>query len=315
MHKKRKVIGIIAIIMAVVLFISAGICFFIYKWEMGKYEADEQKVRDIAQEVVDDSTKPTIAKDDYVASNIADSEDDDSYSYYDGDYDDYDDYGGQYDTDDDDWMYDPDYYLKRKIDFAYLQSINKDATCWLTIPGTNVDYYVMQEPVVGQTFYLWRDIYKNSSSWGSLLSPAVPGGGSSAHTLIFGHHMINGYVGFSSFSSYYYSDAYNARSFRDVYVYYPDHSERWKVYAACDGYSTDNVYNIPTTVGSDNYASLLSNIKAKSRYTLGKDPDKDTKTLVLSTCNGFYAGSNVRFYVVCVPDVQYSYSSKKITKF
>ena len=63
MHKKRKVIGIIAIIMAVVLFISAGICFFIYKWEMGKYEADEQKVRDIAQEVVADSTKTTIAND------------------------------------------------------------------------------------------------------------------------------------------------------------------------------------------------------------------------------------------------------------
>ena len=309
----KKRIGIIAIIVAVCLFIAAGICFFIYKSEMDKYEQDEKAVQAIADKIIDDEPVPTISNDTYkksyvnadaVSNDVSDNVSDDMQ--YDND-------GAQYYSDDDgDYLYDPDYYLKRHIDFDYLQSINKDATRWLTIPGTNVDYYVMQEPVVGESYYLWRNIYGNSSSWGSLLSPAIPGGGDSAHTLIFGHHMIDGSVAFSSFSNYYYSDAYNANAYRDVYVYYPDHSERWKVWAACDGYSSDGVYNIPSDLGSNSYVDLIQSMKSKARYKLGSAPDSNTKTLVMSTCNGWYAGSNVRFYVVCKPDVGYNYTDKKV---
>ena len=293
----KKRIGIIAIILAVCLFIAAVVCFFIYKSEMDKYEQDEKAVQAIADEITDDEPVPTISNDTYEKSYV-NADDVSDNVQYDND-------GAQYYSDDDgDYLYDPDYYLKRRIDFDYLQSINKDATRWLTIPGTNVDYYVMQEPVVGQSYYLWRNIYGNSSSWGSLLSPAIPGGGDSAHTLIFGHHMIDGSVAFSSFSNYYYSDAYNANAYRDVYVYYPDHSERWKVWAACDGYSSDRVYNIPSDLGSNSYADLIQSMK--------RAPDSNTKTLVMSTCNGWYAGSNVRFYVVCKPDVGYNYADKKV---
>ena len=59
----KKRIGIIAIIIAVCLFIAAGICFFIYKSEMDKYEQDEKAVQAIADKIIDDEPVPTISND------------------------------------------------------------------------------------------------------------------------------------------------------------------------------------------------------------------------------------------------------------
>jgi hypothetical protein len=64
--------------------------------------------------------------------------------------------------------------LLRRIDFDELQSINPDVQRWIYVPNTNIDYYVMQEQTVNETYYLWRDINKSRSSWGSILNPAEP---------------------------------------------------------------------------------------------------------------------------------------------
>lgn len=198
-----------------------------------------------------------------------------------------------------------DQNLLRRIDFTELQSINTDATRWVYIPDTNIDYYVMQEQTVGEYYYLWRDIHKKQSSWGSILTPKEPMNMEDAHLLLFGHHMRDKTVAFSSLNLY--NDQSYGEGHPYVYLYYPDRSERWKLWAVCNSNSSDMIYEIPYTLGSDAYQSLIHNIDSIKTYGLGEVPDNTTQTLVLSTCRGSQGGSPLRFYIVCVLDDVYYY--------
>lgn len=196
-------------------------------------------------------------------------------------------------------------YLYRKINFEKLQAINPDATRWVYIPNTNIDYYVMQEQTEGETYYLWRNIYKKKSSWGSILTPKVPEDIEDAHLLLFGHRMSNKSVAFGRLNKY--AKQSYGKSHSDVYVYYPDRAERWKLWAVCKSNAEDMIYQIPYTLGSDSYQTLIDHVDATKLYSLCDKPDNQTKTLVLSTCNGRRSGSSARFYIVCVLDEMYIY--------
>lgn len=196
--------------------------------------------------------------------------------------------------------------LLRSIDFGALMSINEQATRWIYIPDTGIDYYVMQELNVDNYFYLWRDIYKNQNSWGSILTPKVPDDVEDAHLLIFGHHMSNhSTVAFSALG------AYKSQSYRNehpyVYMYYPDRSERWSVWTACESTASDPIYSLPYTLGSEPYQELLDQVRGKKLYDAGNAPDNNSKTLVLSTCDSTSAGTTLRFYIVCTLDTTYKY--------
>lgn len=192
--------------------------------------------------------------------------------------------------------------LLRKIDFDELQGINSDASRWLFIPNTNIDYYVMQEQKPHEYKYLYTNIYNQSNWWGSLLTPAIPDNQDDAHMLIFGHHMDGeDEIAFSRLP-FFVDKAYGeARPY--VYVYYPDRAERWKVWAAVQVSQWDDVYEVPYVLGSDKYDALLQHIHDSAYYTLTDRPSKMTRSLILSTCNGW----GERFILGCVPDMAYYY--------
>ena len=192
--------------------------------------------------------------------------------------------------------------LLRQIDFQRLQAINSDAYTWLCIPDTNIDYYVLQEQVVNRYYYIWRDIYKNNSTWGSLFSPKQPVEDTpDAHQIIFGHRMQNRNVAFSSLASF--ADKHFADRHRYAYLYYPDRVERWVVWASANVAETDMIYTIPYVLGSTEYDSLLNHIEQNAILTRFDRPSANTNTLVLSTCHN----NDTRFVVVYVPDRTYYY--------
>lgn len=201
-----------------------------------------------------------------------------------------------------------DPYLLRQIDFTALQEQNADAQRWVTIPETNIDYYVMQEQTIGSYFYLWRDINRQRSTWGSILTVAEPEGTDDAHLLMFGHNMKNKDVAFGSIRKHF-KTAESADAYPYVYVYYPDHSERWLVWMAASVKANDTVYTYPYELYSDEYEELLVHMQKSARYEKMTRPSNDIRTLVLSTCNG----DNVRFYIACVPDIFYEYGTGIVT--
>lgn len=191
-----------------------------------------------------------------------------------------------------------DMNLLRRIDFDTLRGINPDAERWLYIPDTNIDYYVMQEPREGEYYYLWRDIYGNESSWGSLFTPAQ--GEDDAHLLIFGHHMSTHDYAFAAITDYASEDF--ASQHRYVYVYYPDRAERWTVWCAEHVYGNDAVYDSPYIKDTSEYAELLEHIRSKAEVELTAPPQSDEDILVLSTCHRAWGGASGRFVVVCRTD-------------
>lgn len=199
----------------------------------------------------------------------------------------------------------PDDAYRRVVDFDSLHEINTDIVSWLYVPGTNIDYPVLQEQTFGKYFYLNHDYRKKKHSNGSVFIAKGLDGEDDMHMVLYAHHMKNKSVMFSSLSKYY-ADKEAASLHQYAYLYYPDRVERFTVWCGVDGTGNDMVYELPFASGSERYADLLSNIAEKARYSLEEMPDSTTRTLVLSTCNG-RSGTPIRFYVVFLPDEVYYY--------
>lgn len=261
MNKRKKIVFSIVIIVFLICVVSVSIYCFIHIFgENQSIESEADKLLDLKDTVVTDFIVP-----DAVATDSDNS--------------------------------DP---LLRQIDFDALKDINTDVAAWLYIPDTPIDGYVMQEQTVGKYYYLWRDINKKMNNCGSFLIPKEPSdAGEDAHTLIFGHRMGSSYkkLAFSSLSEY------KSKSYCEehpyVYLYYPDRTEQWQVWTACESTSSDKVYQMPYTLGSDSYDDLLQQIQKKSLYQNTNAPSSNAETLVLSTCDG-KSHSSDRFYLVCV---------------
>jgi SrtB family sortase len=285
---KKKVVSII-MLSVFVLCVFFGVCFLAQHLDDRAKQLQDDKVLDeIRDNVVDDSSDKH--SDDDVQSRYNPSGD----SYYKS------------------VNHDMMWWLERRINFGYLKNINSDVKTWITIPNTNIDYYVMQEPKLGETFYLWRDIYKQTSYWGSVLTPKEPDENiDDAHLVLYGHHMIDSSVGFGSLLNTYYS-GYSGSSHRNIYLYYPDHSECWRVWTARYGNKNDSIYNMPYELSSRSYEKLIQGLEKNGMFSVGKSVSKNEHMLVLSTCGN--GSSDSRFYVVAKPYVRYYYKNKNLMK-
>lgn len=77
-------------------------------------------------------------------------------------------------------------------EFEDLYALNPDLVGWLTVPGTKVDYPVVQRPQEAD-YYLYRDFQGNHSSWGCLyVREACDVFAPSDNVVIYGHRMGDG---------------------------------------------------------------------------------------------------------------------------
>ena len=77
------------------------------------------------------------------------------------------------------------------IDFAVLDSQNPDVVAWIQIPGTQINYPVVQGK--DNDYYLHRDLNGQKSTAGTIfLDYADRADFSSLHNVLYGHHMKNG---------------------------------------------------------------------------------------------------------------------------
>lgn len=197
--------------------------------------------------------------------------------------------------------------IDRKIDWDALLTINSDIACWLYIPGTDIDYPVMQEKVLGEYYYLDHDIYGGELKSGSLLIPKEPDDyeDKDMHLLIFGHNMLNGTM-FSSLRRYMQADFYTEYPY--AYLYYPDRAERWQVWSVYHTKDTDSIYDIPYEANTKAYSDLLADIKAKQYYATNVDMVKPSEhILTLSTCDNFDGTHTGRFVVNAAADACKNY--------
>lgn len=80
---------------------------------------------------------------------------------------------------------------EKKIDFIELKKLNQDVVAWIKIPGTRINYPIVQgsddEEYLHQTF-----LKKRNSSGAIFLEAKCKKNFTSENNIIYGHHMRNG---------------------------------------------------------------------------------------------------------------------------
>ncbi len=181
-----------------------------------------------------------------------------------------------------------DYYLK-----------NTDMAGWLVVPGTKMDYPVMQTPE-DENFYLYLDFDKKDNKNGSLIldtdSSLGPG---STNLIIHGHNMKSGAM-FGDLEEYKKEDYYEDH--KTMILYTKEYQRNYEVIAVfyTQVYKkTDDVFKFYKYFKADTEEEFLDfydNIKELSIYDTGVTAEFGDRFLTLSTCS--YQVENGRFVVV-----------------
>lgn len=178
-----------------------------------------------------------------------------------------------------------------------LYVLNPDLVGWLTIPGTNVDYPVVQRPEETD-YYLYRDFYGKSDAHGCLYAReecdvAAP----SDNVTVYGHRM-NDQTMFAHVGNY------EMKSFWEEHQYlYFDTLTEHHTYQVICVFVTSATYGkgfqyhlFVDAQNEEQFNSFLNSCNACRIYDTGLSAQYGDKLLTLSTCE--YGQENGRLVVV-----------------
>ena len=111
----------------------------------------------------------------------------------------------------------------RIINWNALWAMNPDIIAWIYVPGTVIDYAVVQTN--NNTFYLSHDAFRRWSQAGAIYMdyrhyPDFTRG----DTILYGHNMVRGHM-FGSLHRYTQQDFRNRHS--EMFIYTPDRTYQW----------------------------------------------------------------------------------------
>ena len=187
-------------------------------------------------------------------------------------------------------------------DLVALHEKNPDIVGWITVPGTRIDYPVMQTPDEPE-YYLRRNFNKEDSVAGTPFMDAASRIGESKNYLIYGHNIKAGTM------------FHQLLKFEDE-DFWKEHKE-FQYDELVDGKQVSGTYEVVCFFRSEisdenadvfkyyeyadiedeqSYAQYISGIKALASFDTGVDPEWPDRLVTLSTCA--YHTDNGRFAVV-----------------
>ena len=176
-------------------------------------------------------------------------------------------------------------------EFFQLYGLNHDLVGWLTIPGTKIDYPVLQKPE-GEDYYLRRDYYGKKASAGSIyVAEPCDVFTPSDNVTIYGHMMRNGTM-FADLSNYSNQAFFEEHPY--ILIITPEAKYKAEVFSA---YVANTSYNSWDTVfdGDEKYMNWLDSIQSRSYFNRDVEFSPESRVVTLSTCT--YEFENARFVV------------------
>ncbi len=168
-------------------------------------------------------------------------------------------------------------------EFTKDKKINNDVYAWITVPGTPVNYPILQSEK--NEYYLNRDINKKYSVYGSIFSETYNTKDfSDFNTLLYGHNMKNGSM-FGSLKKF--RDPEFFKKNREIIVYMPNRMLKYEIFAAC---TWDNKHILANRNFSleENRTAYIEEVMAvrdmSSQVLANKTVTADDKIITLSTC-------------------------------
>ncbi|MCQ2529172.1 MAG: class B sortase [Saccharofermentans sp.] len=189
------------------------------------------------------------------------------------------------------------------VDFFTLWDTNSDIYAWLAIPGTIINYPVVQKSGTydDSNYYIRRDLDGNYSTAGNIYSQHFYNKDFDEDpiTVIYGHHMRD----LSMFGTL---DEYNDKSYIDahryVYYYTAHHSYRYRIIGVVERGSDNVMYKYSGTIeGQGDFGDFVNDFNMGTFGDGWKEEgfmaSSDDHFLLLSTC---VRGSGHREIVVAV---------------
>lgn len=170
-----------------------------------------------------------------------------------------------------------------KIDFESLWEVNEDAYAWIQIPGTVIDYPILQSATEEDDYYLNTTIDGKKGYPGSIYTEKY---NSTAFTdpvtVVYGHDMLEGTM-FTDLHKYEDKAFFDSNPY--IYIYLPDRTLKYQVFAAVsfdDRYILGN-YNFTDI---EDFQSYLDELKSSidGNVNLDVEVTQQSSILTLSTC-------------------------------
>jgi sortase B len=180
------------------------------------------------------------------------------------------------------------------FDFQALLDQNADCIGWLNIPGTEINYPLVQG--TDNSYYLHRNFYKQNASCGTLfLDYRNSLSSEGEHLILYGHQMKDGSM-FKQLNGYKSESFY--REHKNLILYLGQTKYQYEVAAAYVtnlGKSSD-YYNYLHRETRKEQMDYLRGMAAYQIYATGVTVEEDDELLSLSTCE--YSSKNGRLIVL-----------------
>jgi len=176
-----------------------------------------------------------------------------------------------------------------EVDFAALREINPDVVGWVYIPGTRVNYPILQ----GDTndTYLYHLMTGEYNGAGSIFLEAdIQPDFSAQNNPIYGHHMKNGTM-FADIADYRDQTFYDAHPYAMLLT--PEGNYYVRIFS---GYVTDAWDDVwETAFYEDDFALWLRKLERQSYFSSEVVPTTEDRIVTFSTCT--YEYNDARFVV------------------
>lgn len=170
------------------------------------------------------------------------------------------------------------------VDFASLTVQNPDIYAWITIPGTTIDYPIVQN-ALDDAFYLTHNVAGQESIEGSIYTEMVNNKDfTDPNTVIYGHRMNNG----SMFADLHqYEDKGFFESNREIIIYTPEQKLTYRIFAAYTS-GDEHILQAYDFSNQEAYTGYLEKIfevrDMKASIDRAMQIDNKDKIITLSTC-------------------------------
>jgi len=186
--------------------------------------------------------------------------------------------------------------------FIDLLQINKDVVGWISIPGTHIDYPVLQGD--DNAFYLKRDIYKKKTRAASIFMDYRNNIVTlSKNTIIYGHNLDDGTM-FSDLVDYVddkvrydFIKQYNIIIFNSIYK-----DMRFEVFSAYVENVDDFQYLQTNFKDENDFMSYIDTVINLSLINTKVKINPSDKIITLSTCNHWFLNSRTVIHARLITD-------------
>lgn len=166
------------------------------------------------------------------------------------------------------------------VDLSSLKEINPDTIGWIRIPGTSIDYPILQTG--SNEDYLRTTITGETNKAGCIFAdyrseqPFY-----CANTIVYGHNLLNGKM-FSDLMNYEDSSWYQDHP--QVFIQTSDRVQIYEIYSCYRTAADSRTYTFGLKTSTEAYADYLENTIKQALYSTGIKPADTEQILTLSTC-------------------------------